>query len=150
MAWLDELRQSHLPLRERLIVFYTRYADEVLTRRWLRLFLYSSLAENPMAAAYEDSVVNKILEVVVEVASKDLGIKPPSTATERHRIGWILHGAIVMAGIRVHVYGISSEIAWRREISLWVDSFISGLPEICEGKALPGDSTRATDSRQQA
>ena len=50
-VWLEDLQANDTPLRERLIEFYTRYADQVLTRRWLRLFLYSSLAENPMASA---------------------------------------------------------------------------------------------------
>ena len=37
------------------MVFYTRYTEKVLTRRWLRLFLYSSLGDNPMARVYGDT-----------------------------------------------------------------------------------------------
>jgi len=142
-SWLDELDRGGGPLRERLVTFYTRYAEEVLTRRWLRLFLYSSLAENPMAPAYTDTIVKKILNIVVSVAARDLGIEAPPRAIDRQRIGWMLHGAIVMAGIRVHVYGISTASAWHREIDQWVDTFLNGLPALCsETQTTPRRSTK--------
>ena len=130
-SWLDDLESDETPLRERLCTFYTRYADLVLTRRWLRLFLYSSLSETPMVSTYTDAVVKKILNTVVAVAARDLAISVPSRVADRQRIGWMLHGAVVLAGIRVHIYGISNVNAWHREIDLWVDTFLASLPELC-------------------
>ena len=142
-AWLDEFRQPTAPLRDRLMAFYARYAANVLTRRWLRLFLYSSLGENPMARVYDDTVVRHILDVVVETAARDLGVTLPTRAADRRRLAWSLHAAVVMSGIRVHVYGISSETLWRREIGVFVDAFIAALPNLCAAKCAPASTRRA-------
>jgi len=141
-AWLDDLENGEIPLRERLTTFYTRYANQVLTRRWLRLFLYSSLAETPMVSSYADAIVKKILNVVVTVATRDLALTAPARAADRQRIGWMLHGAVVMAGIRVHIYGISSVGAWHREIDLWVDTFLASLPDLCAEMGEAADNRR--------
>jgi AcrR family transcriptional regulator len=130
-GWLDAFHLPDAPLRDRLIGFYTRYAGTVLTRRWLRLFLYSSLGDNPMARVYDDTVVRHILDVVIETAARDLGLALPRRAADRRRLAWSLHGAVVMSGVRVHVYGISSETLWRREIAVFVDGFIAALPALC-------------------
>jgi len=42
-----QLKNRAQPLEERLLSFYRNYYREVLTRKWLRLFLYASLAEVP-------------------------------------------------------------------------------------------------------
>lgn len=128
-SWLDELRSGDGALRARLIAFYTRYAEEVLTRRWLRLFLYSSLGDNPMARFYDDTVVQRILDTVTRTAAHDLGLTPPRHAATRRRLAWNLHGAVVMSGIRVHIYGIDDAADWRRDIASFVDSFLAALPE---------------------
>jgi len=43
--WFVQLRDRKVPLADRLNNFYGEYYDTILTRRWLRLFLYASLAE---------------------------------------------------------------------------------------------------------
>jgi AcrR family transcriptional regulator len=139
-AWLDEFRLPTAPLRDRLVAFYTRYAGKVITRRWLRLFLYSSLGENPMARVYDDTVVRHILDVVIETAARDLGLALPARAAERRRLAWILHGAVVMSCIRVHVYGVSSETLLRREIAVFADSFVAGLSAVCADATQPAKS----------
>ena len=63
-AWLKELAGGGGIVRTRLIVFYKRYAENVLTRRWLRLALYSALADNPFAGPYTESIMRGILDTV--------------------------------------------------------------------------------------
>jgi AcrR family transcriptional regulator len=150
-TWLEDLRQPAAPLRARLYTFYTRYAANVITRRWLRLFLYSALGENPMARVYDDTVVQHILDVVVETSARDLGLTLPGRAAERRRMAWSLHGAIVMSGIRVHVYGISSETVWRREIAAHIDSYLAALPALCRTtEAEPGKSPLSAAKRDRS
>lgn len=136
-AWLVELQDAAIPLRDRLRRFYTRYTDAVLQRRWLRLFLYSALAENPMPAAYADSIVNRMLDVVVGAAARDLGATLPADREEVRRLGWVLHGAIVLGGIRRHIYRIIDDTAWQRETECAIDTFIAALPAMCAKAAPP-------------
>ena len=41
--WFVNLKDRSVPLETRLVAFYGDYYETLLTRRWLRLFLYSSL-----------------------------------------------------------------------------------------------------------
>lgn len=132
-AWLDRLQETGTPLRDRLIAFYTSYADHTLTRRWLRLFLYSSLGDNPLARIFDDNIVTRILDTVFETARRDLGLETRKTPAERRRIAWALHGSVVMSGIRVHVYSVTTKRQWHREIVTAVDGFIAAMPAQCAG-----------------
>src|SRR5512140_2194690 len=42
-VWFAELSNRARPMEDRLNDFYGAYYEEVLTQRWLRLFLYASL-----------------------------------------------------------------------------------------------------------
>lgn len=130
-TWLADLGDAAVPLRDRLRQFYARYTEAVLQRRWLRLFLYSALAENPMSAAYADSIVNRMLDVVVRIAARDLGAALPQDVEEGRRLGWTLHGAIVLGGIRRHIYRIIDDAAWQRESECAIDTFLAALPVMC-------------------
>src|SRR5262245_51524591 len=51
-VWIVQLKDRKQPIEQRLFAFYRNYYREVLTRKWLRLFLYASLAEATMAPDY--------------------------------------------------------------------------------------------------
>lgn len=144
-AWLTDLGDAAVPLRDRLRQFYARYTEAVLQRRWLRLFLYSALAENPMPAAYADSIVNRMLDVVVRTAARDLGAALPQDVEEVRRLGWTLHGAIVLGGIRRHIYRIIDDAAWQRESECAIDTFLAALPVMCR----PAPSERRAPARRR-
>ena len=129
-AWLNELAVGGGTVRTRLIVFYKRYAENVLTRRWLRLALYSALADNPFAAPYTDSIMQRILDTVASVSVHDMNLKRPHEGSALRDAGWMLHGAIVLGGIRHHVYGTSDGDTWSREIETCVDAFLAALPAL--------------------
>ncbi|MBM3558536.1 MAG: TetR/AcrR family transcriptional regulator [Alphaproteobacteria bacterium] len=130
-TWLADLDDAAVPLRDRLRQFYARYTEVLLQRRWLRLFLYSALAENPMPAAYADSIVSRILDVLVRVAARDLGVQLPADRDSIRRLGWTLHGAIVLGGIRRHIYRLIDDAGWQGECDCAIDIFIAALPEVC-------------------
>src|SRR5512133_542364 len=64
--WFVQLRDRSVPLPERLNNFYREYYDTILTRRWLRLFLYASLAEVDIAPAYIAAIIRTLLQTIVE------------------------------------------------------------------------------------
>ena len=93
-SWLVSLEDRSRPVEERLTEFYRDYYDAVLTRRWLRLFLYASLAEIDMAPTYIAQVITRMLEVVVDEACAGRGLRPPARRELKHELGWALHGAV--------------------------------------------------------
>lgn len=125
--WFVQLRDRSQPMEQRLNAFYREYYDAVLTRRWMRLFLYASLAEVEMAPTYIASIIMQLLETVMEEAVHEAGLQMPRNHAERQEICWILHGAVSHLAIRRHIYHDKTPLAVDKVIALQVTSFLAGL-----------------------
>ena len=79
-VWLPQLKDRSRPVEERLITFYEDYFANVLTRKWLRLFLYSSLAEEHMAPDYISDIIKGLMETIVEEVIHEQNHSLPRTA----------------------------------------------------------------------
>ena len=126
-AWLVRLADRREPVEQRLNVFYCAYFETVLTRRWLRLFLHSSLANRSMAPGYNVAVVMPLLERIVEEVAHEQGLRLPDDKPLRHELGWTLHGAISHLAIRKHLYHASQGVTAQAVIALHVRSFLGGF-----------------------
>ncbi|NQU57776.1 MAG: TetR/AcrR family transcriptional regulator [Rhodospirillales bacterium] len=131
-TWLAHLRDRERPVIERLTEFYKDYSETVLTRRWLRLFLYSSLAEGDMAPNYIASIVTQLLDTIVEEVAADQGVKLPDDQFLRHELGWTLHGTISHMAIRKHLYHASQSVPTNEIIAFHVCSFVAGFKAMVE------------------
>lgn len=131
-TWLARLEDRSRPVSERLNEFYSEYYEAVLTRRWLRLFLYASLAEIDMAPTYIAEVITRMLEIIVDEACAERGVEPPSERSLKHELGWLLHGAVSHLAIRRHVYGNTNPTPVEEVLAMHVELFLAGL-----GAALP-------------
>lgn len=136
-VWLVQLQNRSIPLQERLLRFYLEYYDTVLTRGWLRLFLYSSLAEAEMAPTYISEIIKRLLQTVVEEAAAEAGIAPPADPALAQEIGWVLHGNISHLGIRRQVYRDTTAVPASRVIAMHVTAFLLALPALCRSAASP-------------
>jgi AcrR family transcriptional regulator len=128
--WFVQLRDRSVPLIERLNSFYREYYEAILTRRWLRLLLYASLAEAEMAPTYITDIIRTLLLIIVEEAAFDCGLPPPANPALAQEIGWILHGAVSHLAIRRHVYRDNTSIEVPAVISLHIIAFLESMPRI--------------------
>lgn len=133
-VWFVQLRDRSQPMEQRLNSFYIEYYDTVLTRSWMRLFLYASLAEVEMAPTYIASLVMHLLEIIMEESAQEAGLRLPQDQGELQEIGWILHGAVSHLAIRRHIYHNKTPFEVEKVIRLQVKSFLHGLQAI-----LPAD-----------
>jgi AcrR family transcriptional regulator len=129
-VWFVQLRDRSVPLAQRLTTFYREYYDTILTRRWLRLFLYASLAEVEIAPTYIAAIIRTLLQTIVEEAAHDCGQPPPDSGSLAQEIGWILHGNISHLAIRRHVYRDATSIDVVRVIGLHVAAFLATVPQV--------------------
>lgn len=129
--WFVRLRNRDVPLRERLLNFYREYYDTILTRRWLRLFIYSSLAEVEMAPTYIAEIVLTLLKTIIEEAVADAGVRLPDDPAMVQELGWVLHGNISHLGIRRHVYRDTTALPVERVIEMHVTAFLAAIPLLC-------------------
>ena len=125
--WFVQLRDRGKPLQQRLQEFYEEYYDTILTRRWLRLFLYSSLAEVKMAPTYIAAIITTLLDTVVEEAVAEAGLPMPTDRALVQELGWSLHGNISHLAIRRHIYHDQTAMEPRRVIALHVATFLAGI-----------------------
>jgi len=126
--WFVRLRDRGVPLEQRLSHFYKEYYDAILTRRWLRLFVYASLAEVEMAPTYIAEIVRTLLDIIVEEAAFDADIRLPDEPELRREMGWVLHGNISHLAIRRHIYGNGTTLETEKVIAMHVTAFLAGMP----------------------
>ncbi len=136
-TWLADLTDRERPVAERLTDFYRDYAETVLTRRWLRLFLYSSLAEGDMAPNYIASIITRLLETIVEEVAAEQDVCLPEDVALRHELGWTLHGTVSHMAIRKHLYHASQSVPTDDIIAFHVRSFVAGFKAMVEGAGNP-------------
>ena len=132
--WFAQLKDRSLPIEQRLTRFYAEYYDSVTTRRWLRLFLYASLAEVAMAPAYIAAIVSHMLEIIVQEAAYEAGLKVPTDAALVQELGWVLHGAVSHLAIRRHVYANTNPSPEHAVIKMQVRVFMGGLGAVLRPK----------------
>jgi AcrR family transcriptional regulator len=143
VAWFAELSDRSRPVTDRLIDFYTDYYRQVLTRRWLRLFLYASLSDFEMAPGYISAVIVRLLDLIVVEVAAELGIALPRDRARVLEIGWTLHGAVSHLAIRREIYGSRTNEAPEKAIADQVRIFVAGLPAALAAGARNGARARA-------
>lgn len=126
-VWRVQLRDRSRPWDERLIAFYCNYYRELLTRRWLRLFLYASLAEARMAPDYNQAILLEMLELIAAETAADQKLELPRDRALQHEIAWVLHGAVSHFAIRRHIYRASQTVTPDRMIAMQVRAFLAGF-----------------------
>jgi len=126
-VWFAELADRRLPLEHRLLRFYKDYFSTIFTSRWLRLFMYSSLAEVGMAPNYTSAMILRLLETIVIEAGHEQNIAVPPNKDLQHEVGWTLHGALSHYAIRRHLYGFTQHVSEETVVSIHVTQFLGGF-----------------------
>jgi AcrR family transcriptional regulator len=144
-VWFAELVDRQVPLEERLFRFYSDYFATIFSRRWLRLFMYSSLADVGMAPNYTSAMVLQLLETIIVEAAHEQKIAIPSDKDLQHEIAWTLHGALSHYAIRRHLYAFPQPVAEDRVIAIHIAQFLDGFRAsiaVCAAQAGPGSAAR--------
>jgi AcrR family transcriptional regulator len=131
-VWLVQLRDRSRPIEQRLRDFYDNYYATVLTRKWMRLFLYASLAEARMAPDYISAIVFDLLETIVREVAHEQQVELPTDPALLHEVGWTLHGAVSHLAIRQQLYAASLDVPKERILALHVRAFLGGFAALNE------------------
>lgn len=126
-VWFVQLKDRSRTMEDRLTAFYGEYYGCILTRRWLRLFLYASLSEETMAPTYIAGIVTHLLEIIVDEAAHEAGLRAPDDPAQKQEIGWTLHGTVSHLAIRRHIYRDANPLEVERVIGVHVRTFLGGL-----------------------
>jgi AcrR family transcriptional regulator len=113
--WPALIRDDSLSIETRLRRFYSEYNQLLLTREWVRLFMFAELAGYGFGKRSLAKLTQEILVPLATGLRKHYGA-PDTTLHEitAHEINLLLdlHGLIIYKSIRKHVYGVRSSVKW--------------------------------------
>lgn len=102
--WPERLSDRSVPLRDRLLGFYTEYSSLIFQYEWMRIFMFSGLAGAELNRRYLDHLGGVILRPLLAEVAHSATDGPDPTMEDI----WNLHGGIVYIGIRQHIYRMPS------------------------------------------
>ena len=113
--WPALICNDALSIESRVRQFYSEYNKQLLTREWVRLFMYAELAGYGFGKKSLGRLVQEILIPLAIALRKHYGAPEPQdheiTAQEINLL-LDLHGLVIYKSIRKHVYGIRSTVKW--------------------------------------
>jgi AcrR family transcriptional regulator len=127
-VWLDDASAT---LHDKLTRFYLDYAATILTPEWVRIFVFSGLADGSIPNQYLGLLEKKLFPRILRETRRHFGIENQGPATEREtELMWSLHGGIFYIGIRKWVYGQPGPVDIERVVTDRVESFLLSAPTI--------------------
>ena len=144
--WTLILADRKRPLRERLIVFYKSYADNVLTRQWLRNYLFAELngaeLNNWCIALLEKRIFVPIYRELYAELHTPLSTKYQPSRVEIELV-WNLHSAVFYYAVRKNVFQVPVLENQHIAIEQSVDLFLSGARRSVTANNQPQDRSLA-------
>jgi AcrR family transcriptional regulator len=126
--WIDDRSQ---PLRERLIRFYTAYAEAILTKEWVRILIFSGLSDGYIPDQYMELLRTRLLPRIWRETRHELGLSTRTKEREDEReLIWGLHGGIFYIGIRHWVYGLPMPQDMATVLSDRVSAYLLAAPGV--------------------
>jgi AcrR family transcriptional regulator len=118
--WPERLTDRSVPLRQRLLAFYSEYSALIFEREWMRIFMFSGLAGVSLNHRYLTHLSDVILRPLL--AETDVLTRPGARPTMEDV--WNLHGGIVYIGIRQHIYRMPPPDSPDEEIARAIDKYL--------------------------
>lgn len=118
--WPERLTDRSVPLRQRLLAFYSEYSALIFEREWMRIFMFSGLAGASLNHRYLEHLGDVILRpLLAETEALARRQRPPTMEDV-----WNLHGGIVYIGIRQHIYRMPEPASPKEEIARAIDKYL--------------------------
>lgn len=139
-ARLEALKDTAVPLRDRLAAFYSWFFDITDDYNWIRSGIFSGLMGTDLSRWHFEVQVKRIIDTVARqiVDTFELGRNRQITLRDKE-VAWHLHSTFIQYLVRDHVYG---RPVWRDKqatVALVVGMFVDGVGSVYgEGSHKPG------------
>lgn len=121
--WTHRIADRSIPLRDRILAFYSDYSRLIFEYNWMRIFMFSGLAGAELNRRYLDHMHQMILRPLLE----EIRVAASGSAVPTMEDLWNLHGGIVYIGIRQHIYRMPYTADPNEAIERSVDRFLSAF-----------------------
>jgi AcrR family transcriptional regulator len=127
--WEVLLTNNKLPLRQRLVRFYSEYARRIMDYHWIRIFLYAGLLGSEINKNYLDLLRTRIIYKICHALREEAGLPRLSDdglIQRELQLVWALQGSILYLAIQRHVYRNLPDEGIDAIIEDRVDAFLDG------------------------
>jgi AcrR family transcriptional regulator len=118
--WIRDLRRRQTPIRERLIHFYTQYANATYRPEWIRIYMFAGLAGMGWNRNYLDFVRRKLLTVICEEIRYEFS-RSKTMKGQAKMFYW---------AVRCNIFGIDSSVPFEIRAADAVDLFLAGAAKV--------------------
>jgi AcrR family transcriptional regulator len=146
--WEVLLANKEIPLRQRLLKFYSEYARRIMDYHWIRIFLYAGLLGSEINKNYLDLLKSRIIYKICHAVRDEAGLPnlTDNELSERHlQLVWALQGSILYLAIQRHIYRNLSGEGIDDIIEDRVDAFLKGALSVFE-RAAEASTPQATNA----
>jgi len=131
--WTERLLDRSVPLRDRLVAFYTDYQGAVSNYDWVRIFMYSGLRGVGINQRYLTVVEERVLipiyhELRVYAGLSDRVDQP--VPEQDMELIWSLHGQFFYRSVRKLIYKQPVPDDLSRILEYEIDSFLNNAPRM--------------------
>jgi AcrR family transcriptional regulator len=146
--WEVLLANNKIPLRQRLVRFYSEYARRIMDYHWIRIFLYAGLLGSEINKNYLDLLRTRIIYKICHAMRDEAGLPRLSDNkfSERElQLVWALQGSILYLAVQRHVYRNLADEGIDAIIEDRVDAFLNGALSVL-GRAADVTPTKETSA----
>lgn len=131
--WTRLIADRSQPLRARLVEFYAAYGTAVLTREWMRIYMFAALAGAAINQRYTALIERALLvpvcaELRAETGLPDIASVPLDDA--EIELAWAMHSAVFYYYVRKHIYAARVAADAGQTVARMVDAMLDGTPEV--------------------
>lgn len=126
--WEVALCDRSVPLRVRLLDFYTAYLQAIDDHDWIRICVFSGLSGNEMTKRYIETQVECLMTIIAEEVAR-LPRATPMPTDLAHEHVWHLHSTFIYYLFRKHVFRTRVATDSTEVVRIAVDSFLYGIGE---------------------
>ena len=107
--WSSLVIDRSIPLRERLLTFYTEYQEAIFNYEWVRIFMFSGLRNVGINQRYLGVLEERILRPICSELRAENGfpdiLQVPISEQEMEMV-WSLHGQFFYRAVRKLIYNL--------------------------------------------
>jgi hypothetical protein len=114
-----------------MVRFYSAYANVILRREWIRIFIFAGLTKEGINSKYLARLRERVFVPMMREIREAYGAEAARTAAERAsdlELIWSLHASIFYIGVRKWIYGLPVPEDIDAQIDQQIDAFLNGVP----------------------
>jgi len=133
--WTRRLTDRSVPLRDRLVAFYTDYQGTISNYEWVRIFMYSGLRSVGINQRYLTVLEERVLIPIYRELRVEAGLAEnadePVPVLDMELV-WSFHGQFFYRAVRKLIYNLPVPDDLSTIIEYEIDSFLGNAPKMLE------------------